>query len=92
MYRLHQDELDAIPEETQRARRFVELNVMEQVFDVTKTSIIQNAWRIGQPLHVHGWVYDIHDGIIKDLNVTSKGSEDMHLIYQLQDHGVESVS
>ena len=92
VYRLHHEELDAIHDEAKRARRFVELNVMEQVFDITKTSIIQNAWRIGQPLHVHGWVYDINDGIIKDLDVTSTGSEDMHLIYQLSAREVAPVS
>jgi len=82
VYRLHQDELDAMSNETQRGRRFVELNVMEQVFDLTKTSIVQNAWKNKQPLHVHGWVYDIHDGIIKDLDVTYTGNEDLHAIYK----------
>jgi carbonic anhydrase len=82
VYRLHQDELDAIRDEAQRARRFIELNVMEQVFDLTKTSIIQNAWKNGQQVHIHGWVYDIHDGIIKDLDVTYTGAEDLHLIYK----------
>jgi carbonic anhydrase len=83
VYRLHQVELDAIKDEGKRARRFVELNVMEQVFDLTNTSIIQNAWKNGQPLHVHGWVYDIQDGIIKDLDVTHKGADDLHTIYRL---------
>ncbi len=82
VYRLHQQELDAINDETQRGRRFVELNVVEQVFDLTNTSIIQNAWSNGQPLHVHGWVYDIHDGIIKDLEVTYTGTEDIHKIFK----------
>lgn len=81
VYRLHQAELDAITDEAQRARRFVEVNVMEQVFDLTKTSIVQNAWKRNQPLHVHGWVYDIHDGIIKDLHVSYTGIEDLHTIY-----------
>lgn len=82
VYRLHQEELDAIKDENQKGRRFVELNVMEQVFDLTKSSIIQNAWNKNQPLHVHGWVYDIHDGIIKDLDVTYTGTEDIHKIFQ----------
>lgn len=82
VYRLHQHELDAIEDETQRGRRFVELNVIEQVFDLTKTSIIQNAWNNGQPVHVHGWVYDIHDGIIKDLDVSFTRSEDIHPVFQ----------
>ncbi len=82
VYRLHQQELDSIKDETQRGRRLVELNVIEQVFDLTKTSIIQNAWSKGQPVHVHGWVYDIHDGIIKDLDVTFTGIEDINPIFQ----------
>ncbi|MEO7522545.1 MAG: carbonate dehydratase [Ferruginibacter sp.] len=82
VYRLHQAELDGIKDETLRARRFVECNVMEQVFDLTKTSIIQNAWAKHQPLNIHGWVYDIHDGLIRDLEVTYTGNEDLHKIYR----------
>jgi len=83
VYRYHHKELDAIADETQRARRFVELNVMEQVHDLCKTSIVQNAWKNKQPLHVHGWVYDIHDGIIKDLNVNFTCTKDLHKVYHL---------
>ncbi len=70
VYRLHQDELDAIEDEEQRENRFIELNVMEQVHDLTKTSIIQNAWAARKSPFVHGWVYDIRNGLIKDLHVT----------------------
>jgi len=83
VYRYHHKELDAIADETQRARRFVELNVMEQEHDLCKTSIVQNAWKNKQPLHVHGWVYDIHDGIIKDLNVSFTCTKDLHKVYHL---------
>jgi carbonic anhydrase len=83
VYRYHHKELDAITDETLRARRFVELNVMEQVHDLCKTSIVQNAWKNKQPLHVHGWVYDIHDGIIKDLNVSFTCTKDLHKVYHL---------
>ena len=82
VYRMYHTELDAIEDETLRARRFVEVNVMEQVLDLGKTSIVQNAWKNKQDLHVHGWVYDIHDGIIADLDVTCRGIEDLHSIYQ----------
>lgn len=82
VYRMYHKELDAIEDVTQRGRRFVEVNVMEQVLDLGKTSIVQNAWRDGQPLHLHGWVYDIGDGIIKDLNVTIRDVKDLHDIYQ----------
>ena len=83
VYRYHHKELDAIEDTTQRARRFVEVNVMEQVHDLCKTSIVQNAWKNNQPLHVHGWVYDIHDGIIKDLNVSFTCTKDLHKVYHL---------
>jgi carbonic anhydrase len=83
VYRYHHKELDAIADKTQRARRFVEVNVMEQVHDLGKTSIVQNAWKNNQPLHVHGWVYDIHDGIIKDLNVSFTCTKDLHKVYHL---------
>lgn len=83
VYRYHHKELDAIADETQRARRFVEVNVMEQVHDLCKTSIVQNAWKNNQPLHVHGWVYDIRDGIIKDLNVSFTCTKDLHKVYHL---------
>lgn len=83
VYRYHHVELDAIVDENERARRFVEVNVQEQVHDLGKTSIVQNAWRRNQPLHIHGWVYDIHDGLIKDLNVTFTCTKDLHKVYHL---------
>ena len=79
----HHKELDAIQNKEQRARRFVEVNVMEQVHDLGKTSIVQNAWKNKQPLHIHGWVYDINDGIIKDLDVTFTCTKDLHKVYHL---------
>lgn len=83
VYRYHHKELDAIKDETERARRFVELNVIEQVHDLGKTSIVQNAWANEQPLHLHGWVYDINDGVIKDLGVTFTCTKDLHSVYHL---------
>lgn len=67
--RLHHEELRQIPNDEQRLRRLVELNVVEQVFNLHKSSIIQNARRkTGQP-EVHGWVYDIREGLLRDLEV-----------------------
>lgn len=85
VYRLHSNELDAIEDVEARGRRFVELNVMEQVIDLSKTSIVQNAWTSGQPLHVHGWVYDVADGLINDLEVTFTGMESLHSVYHFKD-------
>jgi carbonic anhydrase len=83
VYRLHFKELDGIKDKKQRADRLVELNVIEQVQDLGKTSIVQNAWKREQPLHIHGWVYDVKDGIIKDLNVSFTCTKDLHKVYHL---------
>ena len=85
VYRLHHQELDAIEDLKERANRLVELNVMEQVHDLGKTYIVQNAWRREQPLHIHGWVYNMRDGLIKDLDVTFRSSKDLvHSVYQVE--------
>ncbi|MBP5995386.1 MAG: carbonate dehydratase [Crocinitomicaceae bacterium] len=83
VYRFHQEELNAIENEKDRFNRFVELNVVEQVLDLGKTSIVQTAWESGQTVHVHGWVYDIHDGLIKDLDVTLRDNKSLSDVYQL---------
>lgn len=76
VYRFHQEEMDAEKSAERRLSRLCELNVMEQVANVCHTTIVQNAWKIGQPLAVHGWIYSIGDGVLKDLQVsTSKPSE-----------------
>lgn len=84
VYRYHHVELDAIVDEEQRTRRLVELNVIEQVHDLGKTTIVQNAWANDQPLHIHGWVYDITDGLIKDLDVTFTCPKDLHSVYHFE--------
>ncbi len=83
VYRIHHEELDAIKDETTRGNRLVELNVQEQVFDLTKTSIIQNAWDNGKFLQVHGIVYDIANGILKDLDVTVGDNSELDGVYKL---------
>lgn len=83
VYRLHKDELDAIEDEKERQDRYVELNVKEQVYDLSKTSIVQNAWQKGQGLQLHGWVYGVGSGIIKDLEVTVENNSQLASIYQL---------
>ncbi len=84
VYRIHFKELDALKDKKLRADRLVELNVIEQVQDLGKTSIVQNAWKREQPLHIHGWVYDVKDGIIKDLDVNFKGTSDLHSVFHLE--------
>jgi carbonic anhydrase len=82
VYRLHQKELDVIADSHQKATRLVELNVIEQVLNVCKTSTVQNAWQERNYPHIHGWVYDIANGIIKDLEVSVKNNADMSAIYR----------
>jgi carbonic anhydrase len=64
VYRIHRKEVDAIEDETKRSNRLVELNVREQVMNLAKTSIVQSAWKNENRPDLHGWVYDLHDGII----------------------------
>lgn len=83
IYRLHKKELDAIEDEEKRFDRFVELNVVEQVFDLAKTSIVQGAWKNDQKLHLHGWAYGVGSGIVKDLNVNVSSETQLDEVYQL---------
>jgi carbonic anhydrase len=83
VYRFHQDELNAIEDEKTKFNRFVELNVFEQVYDLAKTSIMQTAWEREQEVHIHGWVYDVKDGLINDLKITLKNNDSLSEVYQL---------
>ncbi|MEO8385747.1 MAG: carbonate dehydratase [Betaproteobacteria bacterium] len=66
----HADALKAIGLDDRRLDRLCELNVIEQVANVCKTTIVRDAWEGGQELAVHGWVYGLKDGLLRDLNVT----------------------
>lgn len=83
VYRLHQQELDRIADEEQRFNRFAELNVIEQVFDLSKTSIIQNAWRSRSLPMIHGWIYDVGTGILQDLEVSLHSKSKVPSIYNV---------
>jgi carbonic anhydrase len=65
----HRVELDAIETETQRHDRLAELNVLEQVLNVSQTTVVRDAWTRGQAVSVHGWIYDIRDGLLRDLGL-----------------------
>jgi carbonic anhydrase len=67
--RKHQAELDALPDDGVRHRRLCELNVIAQVMNVCQTTIVRDAWARGQSLAVHGWIYDVADGLLRDLDV-----------------------
>ncbi len=83
VYRLHKKELDAIEDEQKRFDRFVEVNVVEQVFDLSKTSIVQGAWGKNQDLTLHGWAYGVGSGIVKDLGVNVSNDSQLDELYQL---------
>ncbi|XHR93119.1 carbonate dehydratase [Mucilaginibacter sp. UC70_90] len=89
VYRLHSHELDRITDETTKVNRLVELNVTEQVYNLCKTTIIQNAWKERHDLEVHGWVIDLGSGLVKDLKVTSSSPHNLGYVYELD---VEAVA
>jgi len=74
VYRIHRSELDLIFDEDKKTDRLVELNVMEQVFNLAKTSIIQRAWKHEQRPDLHGWVYGLKDGLIKPVYEMKAGT------------------
>jgi carbonic anhydrase len=73
----HADRLLALPELAQRLDRLCELNVIEQVLNVCQTSIVRDAWQRGQGLAVHGWIYGLHDGLLRDLDTTVTRPEEV---------------
>ena len=68
VYFQEKEELESISDLQERSKRFIELNVLYQVMNVCHTTIVQNAWAQGKKLAIHGWVYDISTGYLKDLN------------------------
>lgn len=73
--RLHAEELDGIEDIVERSRRLVELNVREQVYNLSRLSVVRSAWARGQELQIHGWVYDLADGLLRDLHVALGAGE-----------------
>lgn len=84
VYRHHKQYLDSIMDEKERFNKFVELNVKEQVYDLAKTSIVQAAWKSGQEVTIHGWVYGLNSGYVTDLNVNIDSNEKLDDVYQLK--------
>jgi len=75
--------LDRISDEETRLTKLCELNVIEQVSNVCHTTIVQNAWKRGQELFVHGWVYGLEDGLIRDLHVSVASPQEVPEIYRI---------
>jgi carbonic anhydrase len=83
VYRWYEPEFDGVPQD-QRLDLLCELNVAEQVSNVCNTTIVQNAWKRGQPLSVHGFVYSVKNGILKDLGVNISRMEELAPIYRMR--------
>ncbi|WP_428330426.1 carbonic anhydrase [Mucilaginibacter sp.] len=84
VYRLHATALEQIEDPTERSDRFVEFNVIENVYNLCKTSIVQNAWKSGQELGVHGWVYSLSTGIITDMKVSAYDNANMEDVFKFK--------
>ena len=78
----HREKVDAAGSVDAQVDRLCELNVIEQVANVCQTTIVRDAWDRGQPLAVHGWVYGLKDGLLRDLGTTVLGPDEAQSMYQ----------
>lgn len=83
VYRLHQNKFENIKDEKSKIDLLCELNVIEQVQNVCNTTIVQNAWKANQELTVHGWIYSIDNGLLKDLGVSVSNTEQINPNYKI---------
>ncbi|MDH7605264.1 MAG: carbonate dehydratase [Melioribacter sp.] len=83
VYRFHQNKFNDITDEKVRFDLLCELNVIEQVTNVCNTTIVQNAWKSKKELTVHGWIYSIEDGLLKDLNVSISDNNQLSPLYKI---------
>lgn len=82
VYRTHKEELDGIQDEQKRFDRYVEKNIIEQVKNLAAISFIQEEWDNGEFPHIHGWVYSLKDGLLKDLEVSVNSNSGLDKVYQ----------
>ncbi len=83
VYRYHREKIDALENEQERIDLLCELNVVEQVANACHTTIVQGAWRSGQDLSVHGWIYNIEDGILKDMGVCITSPNEISMTHRI---------
>ncbi len=81
LYLKHRNYLGSLPKE-ERADRLCEINVTEQVYNLGNSTILRNAWQRGQDIAIHGWFYDINDGVLRDLEMTARSREQLEVNYQ----------
>jgi carbonic anhydrase len=82
----------SLKNESMQLDRLCELNVIEQVNNICHTTIVQEAWRQGQEISVHGWIYGVNDGLIKDLGVCISKLNEIDEIYRMATDPLESVA
>jgi carbonic anhydrase len=85
----HDECLGLFSDDTARTAKLCELNVIEQVANVCSTTIVQDAWTRGQPLNVHGWIYGLRDGLLRDLHTTASDNGEAAAAYE---QAVEAAS
>lgn len=88
IYDLHRRQLAPIADPERRVARLVELNVLHQVYNVARTTIVQNAWSRGKALAIHGWVYRIEDGVVHDMGFRVGSPEEIGTIYRMVESDV----
>lgn len=78
----HEQSLAKIEDEVKRVDRLCELNVIEQVLNVSRTTIVQSAWQRGQELAIHGWIYGLEDGLLRDLGISIDNADGLNAAYR----------
>ena len=84
VYRYHQISIDSFQADEDKFNRLCELNVIEQVANVCHTTIVQNAWKSGHELVIHGWIYDIKTGLLKDLDACITNRSEISKVHQIE--------
>jgi carbonic anhydrase len=85
VYKTYETEIDSIPDHKARVNRLVELNVLEQCQDLLKTSIIQKSWKDRKSPEIHGWVYGLDNGLVKELTTIKPDFENIHPVFRYSD-------
>ena len=78
----HEELLVKVSDDNERLARLCELNVIEQVLNVGRTTIVQSAWQRGQELAIHGWIYSLEDGLLRDLGISIDNAEGLAAAYR----------
>jgi carbonic anhydrase len=84
VYRYHQAQIDSLQNQEEKIDLLCELNIAEQVANICHTTIVQRAWKNGRDLEVHGWVYGLEDGVLKDLNVYVKDADKISQTHKIK--------